>query len=177
MASNADTSASSVSTFSSSTTSAYTDHYSNPLYLSPGDNLSVPIVNIKLTNDNYHIWSRSISLALSIKNKTTFVDGSLPAPSSDDAGFSAWNRCNFVVLSWILITVSEDIAQSLISYENAADIWKDLKQRFSQCDAIRIADIQTRIVSCDQGSSTVSQYFTNLKVLWEELLQYRPIPA
>ncbi|CAN1279450.1 hypothetical protein LINPERPRIM_LOCUS17028 [Linum perenne] len=125
----------------------------------------------------YHIWSRSISLALSIKNKMAFFDGSLPAPTSDDAGLSAWNRCNFVVLSWILNTVSEDIAQSLISYENAADFWNDLKQRFSQCDAIRIADIQTRISSCDQGSSTVSQYFTNLKVLWEELLQYRPIPA
>ncbi|CAN1266800.1 Retrovirus-related Pol polyprotein from transposon TNT 1-94 [Linum perenne] len=129
----------------------FTDHYANPLYLSPGDNLSVPIVSIKLSNDNYHIWSRSIKVALSIKNKTAFVDGSLPAP--------------------------EITAQSLISYDSAAAIWKDLKQRFSQCDAIRVADLQARIASCDQGNNTVTQYFTNLKVLWEEYQQYRPLPT
>ncbi|CAN1303498.1 Retrovirus-related Pol polyprotein from transposon RE1 [Linum perenne] len=106
-----------------------------------------------------------------------FVDGTSSAPDPDDSTFTAWNRCNFVVLSWILNSVSEDIAQSLISYDNAAAVWKDLRQRFSQCDAIRIADIQARISSCDQGTNTVSQYYTNLKVLWEELIQYRPIPA
>ncbi|CAN1296866.1 Retrovirus-related Pol polyprotein from transposon RE1 [Linum perenne] len=155
----------------------FTDHYANPLYLSPGDNLSVPIVSIKLSNDNYHIWSRSIKVALSIKNKTAFVDGSLPAPEITDSTYAAWNRCNFVVLSWILNSVSEDIAQSLISYDSAAVIWKDLKQRFSQCDVIRVADLQARIASCDQGNNTVTQYFTNLKVLWEEYQQYRPLPT
>ncbi|CAN1222782.1 hypothetical protein LINGRAPRIM_LOCUS670 [Linum grandiflorum] len=98
------------------------------------------------------MWSRSMSVALSIKNKLRFVDGTYLAPSATDASHSAWIRCNFVVLNWIFNSVSEDIAQSLISYDDAASVWKDLKQRFSQ------------------------EYFTNLKVLWEEFLQYRPIP-
>ncbi|CAN1222783.1 hypothetical protein LINGRAPRIM_LOCUS670 [Linum grandiflorum] len=122
------------------------------------------------------MWSRSMSVALSIKNKLRFVDGTYLAPSATDASHSAWIRCNFVVLNWIFNSVSEDIAQSLISYDDAASVWKDLKQRFSQGDAIRIADLQSRIASCDQGDSTITQYFTNLKVLWEEFLQYRPIP-
>ncbi|CAN1150025.1 hypothetical protein LINPERHAP2_LOCUS17333 [Linum perenne] len=77
----------------------------------------------------------------------------------------------------MLNSVSDDIAQSLISYDKASLAWNDLKQRFSQCDAIRIADLQSRIASCDQGETTVTQYFTNLKVLWEEYLQYRPVPT
>ncbi|CAN1254135.1 Retrovirus-related Pol polyprotein from transposon RE2 [Linum perenne] len=64
-----------------------------------------------------------------------------------------------------------------MSYDKAQLAWKDLKQRFSQCDAIHIADLQARIASCDQGDVTVTQYFTNLKVLWEEFLQYRPVPV
>ncbi|CAN1192604.1 Retrovirus-related Pol polyprotein from transposon TNT 1-94 [Linum perenne] len=160
-----------------SSTSPFTDHYANPLYLPPGDNISAPIVTLKLTNENYHIWSRSFSVALSIKNKMQFIDGTLPMPEATDPNYSAWNRCNFAVLSWILNSVSEDIAQSLISYDKASLAWKDLKQRFSQCDAIRIADLQSRIAACDQGEYTVTQYFTNLKVLWEEYLQYRPIPV
>ncbi|CAN1280564.1 hypothetical protein LINPERPRIM_LOCUS17466 [Linum perenne] len=116
-----------VTVTSHSIPSTFTDHYANTLYLSPGDNLSVSIVNVKLTNDNYHVWSRAFSVPLSIKNKTAFIDGLAPVPDPDDETFTAWNRCNFVVLSWILNTVSEDIAQSLISYDNAAAAWKDLK--------------------------------------------------
>ncbi|CAN1289204.1 hypothetical protein LINPERPRIM_LOCUS20162 [Linum perenne] len=77
----------------------FTDHYANSLYLSPGDNLSVPIISIKLSNDNYHLWSRALSVALSIKNKMALMDGSLPVPDEDDASFTSWTRCNFVVLS------------------------------------------------------------------------------
>ncbi|CAN1319766.1 hypothetical protein LINPERPRIM_LOCUS31386 [Linum perenne] len=102
----------------------FTDHYYNPFYLSPGENLSTPIVTVKLKNDNFHLRSHS----------------------------------------------------SLISYDSAAAVWKDLKHRFSQCGAIIIADLQARIASCDQGDSSVTQYFTDLKVLREEYLQYRPIP-
>ncbi|CAN1247853.1 hypothetical protein LINPERPRIM_LOCUS6515 [Linum perenne] len=157
--------------------SSYTDQYSNPLFLSPGENLSVPITSVKLSNDNYHLWSRSINVALSIKNKIVFIDGSLPPPATTDTTFAAWNRCNYAVLSWLLNSVSDDIAQSLISYDSAFNVWTDLKKRFSQCDAIRIADLQAKIASCNQGDSTVTQYFTNLKMLWEEYLQYRPIPC
>ncbi|CAN1299601.1 hypothetical protein LINPERPRIM_LOCUS24263 [Linum perenne] len=158
-------------------TTQFTDHFANPLYLAPGDSLSAPITSIKLSNDNYHTWSRAITVALSIKNKLQFINGTSSKPDSSDSSYAAWIRCNFAVLSWILNSVSDDIAQSLISYDNAASAWNDLKQRFSQCDAIRVAELQSRISSCDQGNATITQYFTNLKVLWEEFLQYRPVPA
>ncbi|CAN1292939.1 Retrovirus-related Pol polyprotein from transposon RE1, partial [Linum perenne] len=135
------------------------------------------ITSIKLSNDNYHTWSRAITVALSIKNKLQFINGTSSMPDPSDTSYAVWIRCNFAVLSWILNSVSDDIAQSLISYDNAASAWNDLKQRFSQCDAIRVADLQSRISSCDQGNATVTQYFTNLKVLWEEFLQYRHVPA
>ncbi|CAN1120678.1 hypothetical protein LINPERHAP2_LOCUS347 [Linum perenne] len=87
-----------------------------------------------------------------------FIDSTSSVSDLNDASYSAWNRCNFAILSWILSSVSEDIAQSLISYDKASLTWNDLKQRFSQCDAIRIADLQSRIASCDQGEATVTQY-------------------
>ncbi|CAN1222208.1 hypothetical protein LINGRAPRIM_LOCUS513 [Linum grandiflorum] len=105
---------STTSTLVSSSSSAFTDHFANPLYLSPGENLPIPIVGIKLTNNNYHVWSRSMTVALSIKNKLKSVDGSYPAPDFTDATFPAWIRCNFTVPNLILQSVAEDIAQSLI---------------------------------------------------------------
>lgn len=44
-----------------------------------------------------------MSMALSAKNKTGFIDGSISKPSSSaDFRYKAWIRCNNMVLSRIL---------------------------------------------------------------------------
>jgi len=70
-----------------------------------------------------------------------------------------------LVVSWILKVVSQSIAQSIICMDNAFDIWNDLKERFSQGHMIRISDIQEMISSFKQGELTVTNYFTQLKIL------------
>jgi len=61
--------------------------------------------------------------------------------------------------------------------DNALDIWNDLKERFSQGDMIHIYDIQEMISSFKQGELTVTNYFTQLKILWGELYLFRPLPT
>ncbi|KAG2707303.1 hypothetical protein I3760_05G142600 [Carya illinoinensis] len=72
----------------------------SPFFLHPSDNPGVVLVTQILLSDNYHTWSRSMTMALSAKNKLGFVDGQL----------------------------------------------------------------------------TVSAYFIRLKALWDELLNYKPVP-
>jgi hypothetical protein len=81
--------------------------------------------------------------ALGGKLKLEFVDGSIHVLVDDfNPSFRAWNRCNMLVHSWILNSVSESIAQSLIFMDNAIDVWQDLKERFSQSDLVRIFELQ-----------------------------------
>lgn len=61
--------------------------------------------------------------------------------------------------------------------ENAADVWLDLKERFSQRDLVRISELQQEIYSLKQDSHTVTEFFSELKILWEELEIYMPIPT
>ncbi|CAN1327032.1 hypothetical protein LINPERPRIM_LOCUS34030 [Linum perenne] len=61
--------------------------------------------------------------------------------------------------------------------ESARDAWCELKERFSQGDAFRIADLQERIYAFKQHNLTISEYFTQLKSLWDELANFRSIPA
>jgi hypothetical protein len=115
--------------------------------------------------------------ALGGKLKLEFVDGTIPVPADPfDPSFRAWNRCNMIVHSWILNSVSESIAQSLIFMENAIDVWHDLKERFSQSDLVRIAELQQEIYALKQDSKTVTEFYSDLKLLWEELEIYLPIP-
>ncbi|KAE8711004.1 hypothetical protein F3Y22_tig00110307pilonHSYRG00082 [Hibiscus syriacus] len=72
-------------------------------------------------------------LALSSKNKLGFINGSIQAPDSSMVNqFNAWTRANNLVNSWLLNSVSKDIAASLLYHTTAVEMWKDLVDRFQQ---------------------------------------------
>jgi len=148
----------------------------NFLYLHPNENPATTLVSPVLDPTNYHSWSRSIITALSVKNKVEFIYGSVPQPVKTYTSYSSWNRCNNMVVSWIVHSVSVPIRQSIIWMDVAADIWKDLKTRFGQGDLLRILDLQLEAYSLCQGELTVTEYFTKLRVLWDELENFRPDP-
>lgn len=116
-------------------------------------------------------------MALTAKNKFAFVDGSLQKPSEEsEVLFHAWTRSNNMVLSWLLNSISKEIASSVIYINSAHEMWNDLKDRFSQKNGPRIFQLQKTISAHSQGSMTVSNYYTRLKGLWDEFTNYRPIP-
>lgn len=80
-----------------------------------------------------------------------------------------------MVLSWILRSVSPQIARSISSTDNAYKAWKKLKTRFSLGDLFRISDIEDAIISLKQCELSVTNYFTKLQILWDELEDYRPL--
>ncbi|MCI35227.1 retrovirus-related Pol polyprotein from transposon TNT 1-94, partial [Trifolium medium] len=110
----------------------------SPYFVHPSDGPSSVTVKPVLDGSNYHSWARSMRRALGGKMKFEFVDGSIAVPTDPfDPTFRAWNRCNMLVHSWLMNSVSESIAQSIVFLENAIDVWSDLKERFSQGDLVR----------------------------------------
>ena len=115
--------------------------------------------------------------ALLSKNKFKFVDGSIKEPSTHDSLYDAWERSNNIVVSWILKTLSPNIAQSVTYIDSAHELWEDLKHRFFKGDHFRLSDLLQDLHSMRQGDRGISAYFTELKTLWEELEVLRPIPS
>ena len=97
------------------------------LYLHPSKNLVVALVSPVLDSSNYHSWSRSMVTALSAKNKVEFINGNAPEPLKTDRTYGAWSRCNNMVVSWIMHSVSIPIRQSILLMNKAEEIWNDLK--------------------------------------------------
>lgn len=118
-----------------------------------------------------------MQMELNAKKKLAFVDGSLLELSSSSTSHSIWIQCNDMVTSWILNSISIDLADSVLYMDSAAGIWKDLPERFSQGNGPRIFQIQKAIASLSRGQSTISSYFTKMKGLWEELANYQPNPV
>ena len=71
-----------------------------------------------------------MAMALIVKNKIGFVDGTIPRATQTDLLFNAWNRCNSMVTSWIINSVSKDIVDSLMYIATTVEIWIDLRDRF-----------------------------------------------
>lgn len=158
----------------------YEDPSQNPIsqyYAHPSDGPTSVAVTPLLTHSNYHVWARSMRRALGSKNKYWFVDGSIEVPAITNPNYQAWERCNLLVHSWIMNSFSDSIAQSIVVLENAIDVWRDLKDRFSQGHLIRVSELQQEIHSLRQGSLSVTEFFTQPKTLWEELEEYRPLPC
>lgn len=60
-------------------------------------------------------------MALMSKNKLHFVDGSIIAPDKNDPLFGTWERCNNMMLSWLLHSLFPSIAQSVIWLDWTSD--------------------------------------------------------
>ncbi|XP_073025091.1 uncharacterized protein [Primulina eburnea] len=126
-------------------------------FLHHSDNPGLTLVSQSLTGDNYASWSRAMRIALSVKNKLGFVDGTIVKPLEADThllGF--WARNNNIMISWILNSVSKDISASILFSESAAAIWDDLKERFQQSDSPRIFQLKHDLVSLRQEQLSVS---------------------
>jgi hypothetical protein len=74
--------------------------------------------------------------ALDTKNKFQFVDGSILVPTLVDPNRQAWERCNYLINSWIANWVCSKIVQSIVFIENVSDVWKELEECFSKYDRI-----------------------------------------
>ncbi|PNX84220.1 hypothetical protein L195_g040276, partial [Trifolium pratense] len=99
-------------------------------------------------------------------------------PEDDfDPDYRAWHRCTQLISSWIFNSVSPSIAQSVIFMENAIDIWNDLHERFSQGDLICISELKQEIYALKQENRSVTDFYSDLKTLWEELELYLPIAS
>jgi hypothetical protein len=54
-------------------------------------------------------------------------------------------------------------------------MWKDLQDRFSHLNGLRVFQLQQKISSLSQENDSVSTYYTTLKGLWDELDHQEPL--
>lgn len=88
--------------------------------------------------------------ALIANNKICFIDGTLLKHSEVDPLFDSWIQCNTIVVSWILNSLTKEIASSVIFFDYATDVWKDIRERFSHNNGPHIFQIRKAISSLNQ---------------------------
>ncbi|KAJ0947540.1 putative transcription factor interactor and regulator CCHC(Zn) family [Helianthus annuus] len=150
----------------------------NPLYLHASDSTHLTIVNIKLKGtENYTVWANAMLLALRVKNKLGFVDGSIDKPVDDEVLAAQWERCNSVVLTWILNSVSEELYLGQVYSKLASEVWKDLKETYDNIDGSVVFNLYQKINGFNQNGLSVSEYYHKLNIMWKQLDQILQLPS
>ncbi|KAG7599611.1 Integrase catalytic core [Arabidopsis suecica] len=147
----------------------FTDAHYSPFALSNSDSPGNTLVSEVLDGSNFSSWKIAMFVALDAKNKIAFVDGTLPRPPEFDPSFRVWSRCNSMVKSWILNSVTKQIYKSILRFNDAAEIWKDLITRFHITNLPRSYHLTQQIWGLQQGYMSLSEYYTSLKTLWDDL--------
>lgn len=87
---------------------------SHPFLIHASDSTDMIPINTIFDGKGYVGWRRGILIALSAKNKVAFIDGSIIPPSNTSYSHISRSKCNNMVISWLLNSLSKEIAESVL---------------------------------------------------------------
>lgn len=102
------------------------------------------------------------------KSKLGFVDGRYTKDKFDSSLHDLWEKCNAIVLSWIMNSVGTELLRGMIYASSAYKVWTDLRETFDKVSGSRVLLLHKQIAILTQGIASVSTYFSKLKELWVE---------
>lgn len=154
------------------------NNFNDPMHIHPSDTPGMNLINDQLTGmENYSVWSRAMLISLRAKNKIAFIDGSCKRPAAENLLLQQWERCNALVLSWIMNSVSKDIFGGIVYSTDASVVWTDLKEQFDKVNGSRIFALHRDIGHLTQGSNSISTYYCKLKQLCDEYSSLVVLPS
>ncbi|XP_010272570.1 PREDICTED: uncharacterized protein LOC104608320 [Nelumbo nucifera] len=148
----------------------------DPLYLQSFDHPRMILVSTPLTGNNFLTWSKSMMIALEAKVKLGFIDGSCEKLEKESPLYKQWNRVNCMVISWILNSMSKEIAEAFLYSGSAKELWDESQERYGERNGPMLYQLQREISTISQNNMFVAQYYTRLKRFWDELNCLQPIP-
>ncbi|XP_074356376.1 uncharacterized protein LOC141696087 [Apium graveolens] len=154
---------------STSTSSSSIVDVNHPFYLHPFDSPGMQLTSVILSESHYNQWCRSMEIALSSKLKLGFVDGTCVKPVSTSPLFLHWIRCNNMVTSWLLNSISVEIRNSVVYMKSAMDIWIDLATRFAQSNVPKLFQLRSEISHLTQENLLIAGYFAKFRAVNDEL--------
>ncbi|XP_059315764.1 uncharacterized protein LOC132066475 [Lycium ferocissimum] len=118
----------------------------------PSESAGAMLVPVQFNGTGYRSWRRGVLRALYVKNKLGFINGECKKPELESAQYRQWERCDDIVTSWILNSLSKEIADSVEYVNDSAELWKELDDRYDQTNGAKLYQIQKEINGLSQDN-------------------------
>ncbi|XP_073129675.1 uncharacterized protein [Henckelia pumila] len=138
--------------------------------LSGNDISSLQITTHKLNGRNYLQWAKSVKIVISGRGKLGYLTGDPPAPSQKDASYKVWVAENSIVLAWLINSMEPNISRRYLWFQTAKEVWDAAYRMCSDIgNASQIFELRSKLKDIKQGTNSVTQYFSELQDIWQEL--------
>ena len=85
---------------------------SDPLFLHPSEQPGQGLVADLFNGDDFENWRRSATVALLAKQKLSLLNGSYKKPDAGSPLLPHWQRCNDMVISWLLNSLHKNVREA-----------------------------------------------------------------
>ncbi|KAF2288640.1 hypothetical protein GH714_009742 [Hevea brasiliensis] len=138
---------------------------------------TIVLINIKLNDSNYALWSQVIEMYISGKDKLGYINGDLPQPPETDPSFCKWRTENAIVKGWLINSMEPSLVGNFIRFSTAKQVWDSIATtHFDGSDSSQVYDLRRRVSRMWQGGGSIEKYYNDLQGLWHEIDFRRPNP-
>ncbi|KAL0362337.1 UNVERIFIED_CONTAM: hypothetical protein Scaly_1188900 [Sesamum calycinum] len=110
----------------------------------------LPIISTPLNGNNWLAWSRAVRIALEGCDKLSFVDGTSIQPHEGAEAIKQWKFTDYMVLTWILNTISKEIVNAYLYAGSTRNLWLQLEARYGESNGPLQYQLQREINSMTQ---------------------------
>lgn len=116
-------------------------------------------LTIKLDRTNYLLWKSQFIPLLRGHDLLGYVDGSKACPAKSDLdAYSAWQKQDQLLLSWILTTLSESILVQVLGLATSNEVWTALKRQFSSHNRARLMQLRLQLQTLKKNNLPMDDY-------------------
>ncbi|XP_074300923.1 uncharacterized protein LOC141632261 [Silene latifolia] len=78
--------------------------------------------------------------------------------------------------AWLRNVINPKLHPSIAFEQTVSEVWEELKNRYAAGNAPRVHQLKGDLAECKQGRLSVIEYYTKLKMIWDELANYSKVP-
>ena len=145
------------------------------------------ISSIKLDRTNFLLWHSLVLSALRGHRMDGFISGAKPAPPEYitdsnnnrvvNPDFEEWLAADQIVYSWLLSTMTPEVASDFLHCINSAQIYKAVTELMNATSRSRITMYRYELQRTRKGSDSITEYLSKMKTLCDNLsMAGSPIP-
>ncbi|KAK2983733.1 hypothetical protein RJ640_024086 [Escallonia rubra] len=109
------------------------------------------------------------------RNKFGFINETIKRPDETSSDLEDWWTINSLLVSWIRNTIEPTLRSTISHVEVAQDLWTYIKELFLVVNGQRIQQLKTELADCKQKGLTIVTYYGKLKMLCDELANFKQI--
>ena len=125
------------------------------------------------TSNNYSAWASGFELFLESHNLHHHLMED--PPPLRDPSYASWSQSDSVIITWMLHSIKQNIAESLTRIKPTRSLWQTLETMYAnQMNIGHVVEIFETLLTLKPGDLSLQAHFGRMQTLGQEVDLYQP---